>query len=672
MPQALPFAITAGATYLGSKLAKGKKGKDDPNDPSKGPGDLDLTGVTQGSYEDRARRAHLFSEAERYAATGPFSQVYGGELPAGLNPMQQAGQRFMADRILGPGAYDQSNIGFTGYQGPEVESNPFRYRPQNQPFYNSQKQQWNPITQSWGPPQKELGPGTPWPTADYRAPHRGQPPSSALDPRIAGSVRPYPGIQQPPGGLESLGEQPMGGTHPTDARYVDPDLASTRIPGRDPDPRSGLILDGGFGEDGGWGGGGGGGYVPLPPDVPPTPPIIPPEIPTDPPIITEPIHPTDDPLEDGVVDEPVPYQAPEGFQPVGLGEIDEATQAVRGLLGDAATPAVGLGAGIPEVASRDIRPTDVMADAPAVVSRDVATPQDIATQDFQSASVMDSPSIEDYMNRMGGESQLKEAEQQYLRDLNLLQQQQAGSGSFASTSARAALPELEALEGYQRTRAGIQSQLYRDAASAREQDIARRQRGRELQYGTEASSRERGRELRAQADLANARSNLTAQQSNLEAAVRTGNVQGQISAQAALQDAQNALRAAESNQRTALQAAELEQRGGLERGRQQLEQARALANLGVTGAETSAALASELGQMGEQQRLANLMQYQHLADLHRQRMEGPAADLSLVRGMLPDAAAYQYGKGSGVPGWLSTALAVAGTGANVYRAVKNP
>ena len=74
----------------------------------------------------KARQEHLYGQAEQYAATNPFSQRYGGQVP-GMTGMGQAGQQFMANRLLGPGAYQAQNLGFQNYQ-PQ-----FSYQPQGQP-----------------------------------------------------------------------------------------------------------------------------------------------------------------------------------------------------------------------------------------------------------------------------------------------------------------------------------------------------------------------------------------------------------------------------------------------------------------------------------------------------------------------------------------------------------
>jgi len=63
----------------------------------------------------KAREEHLFNQAQQYATQNPYSQRYGGQVP-GMSAMAQAGQQFMANRLLGPGAYQAQNLGFQNYQ----------------------------------------------------------------------------------------------------------------------------------------------------------------------------------------------------------------------------------------------------------------------------------------------------------------------------------------------------------------------------------------------------------------------------------------------------------------------------------------------------------------------------------------------------------------------------
>ena len=52
----------------------------------------------------QARRDHLYNQAQQYATQNPYSQRYGGNV-TGMTPMGMAGQQFMTNRMMGPGAY---------------------------------------------------------------------------------------------------------------------------------------------------------------------------------------------------------------------------------------------------------------------------------------------------------------------------------------------------------------------------------------------------------------------------------------------------------------------------------------------------------------------------------------------------------------------------------------
>jgi hypothetical protein len=101
-------------------------------------GKLQAVGGEGIDAASRARQEHLYGQAERFAATNPFSQRYGGQVP-GMTAMGQAGQQFLTNRLLGPNAYQAQNLGFQNYQ-PQ-----FTYQPQGgsgyTPFVPQQPQQ---------------------------------------------------------------------------------------------------------------------------------------------------------------------------------------------------------------------------------------------------------------------------------------------------------------------------------------------------------------------------------------------------------------------------------------------------------------------------------------------------------------------------------------------------
>jgi len=78
-------------------------------------GNLKAVGGKAIDPASKAREEHLFNQAQQYATQNPYSQRYGGQVP-GMSAMAQAGQQFMANRLLGPGAYQAQNLGFQNYQ----------------------------------------------------------------------------------------------------------------------------------------------------------------------------------------------------------------------------------------------------------------------------------------------------------------------------------------------------------------------------------------------------------------------------------------------------------------------------------------------------------------------------------------------------------------------------
>ena len=71
----------------------------------------------------QARQQHLYNQTQGYAQTSPFQAQFGGpQAMPGLSGMSQAGQQYLANQILGPGAYATPetgfNLGFTPYALP--------------------------------------------------------------------------------------------------------------------------------------------------------------------------------------------------------------------------------------------------------------------------------------------------------------------------------------------------------------------------------------------------------------------------------------------------------------------------------------------------------------------------------------------------------------------------
>ena len=82
---------------------------------------LEVTGKTAADPATQRRQEHLWQNAERFAAGQPFQQEYGygRDMVPGLTGMQQTGQQYLADRILGKGAYGLQSLGFQDYRRPE-------------------------------------------------------------------------------------------------------------------------------------------------------------------------------------------------------------------------------------------------------------------------------------------------------------------------------------------------------------------------------------------------------------------------------------------------------------------------------------------------------------------------------------------------------------------------
>ena len=81
---------------------------------------LEVTGKTAADPATQRRQEHLWQNAERFAAGQPFQQEYGygSQMVPGLTGMQQTGQQYLTDKILGKGAYGYQSLGFQDYRRP--------------------------------------------------------------------------------------------------------------------------------------------------------------------------------------------------------------------------------------------------------------------------------------------------------------------------------------------------------------------------------------------------------------------------------------------------------------------------------------------------------------------------------------------------------------------------
>ena len=311
-------------------------------------------------------------------------------------------------------------------------------------------------------------------------------------------------------------------------------------------------------------------------------------------------------------------------QTVGVREMEEGAEATRRLLEQAAPsaptyaditdPTIGTTtvAGVTDTsgigeATAAAAQGPWKVDAPAAIGQTkVAGPTDISAQsisgptaydasdvtgqttqaiygvdpaEFKGASFLSGPAIEDYINTAGVDAQVSQAEEDYQRQLNALQAQQAGSGAFGS---RADLQDLGALEAQQRNVAAIRGAGFDRAAQLMEADIGRQQEaglqsqrlGVDVGRGSQALEAQRResdanraqqamlanqqvgvevgqleQNLGTQVDIQNAQNALSASQANLNAAMQSGDRQAQIDAQRQMRDAELNVETAANTQR---------------------------------------------------------------------------------------------------------------------------
>ena len=84
---------------------------------------MQLTQVEKPDPATQQRQQHLFGQAEQYAGgLSPFQQEYGygRQMVPSLSGMSQTGQQYLADKVLGKGAYGYQSLGFQDYRRPEL------------------------------------------------------------------------------------------------------------------------------------------------------------------------------------------------------------------------------------------------------------------------------------------------------------------------------------------------------------------------------------------------------------------------------------------------------------------------------------------------------------------------------------------------------------------------
>jgi hypothetical protein len=418
---------------------------------------------TQGNYTrldpaSQQRRDHLFNQAQQYVATNPFSQRYGGNV-TGMTPMGQAAQQFMTGRFLGPNAYQAQNLGFQNYQPS------FTYTPmgggqqapfQPQPFVPEQAPQSSPeqvqqFQQQNAQQQRNVGAeGSP---DDMIMVGGGLDRSFRDDtpvrPKSGDGSQMYGGGPRFEGGGDIGMGQGFADSGERDRPSRQKQMPSQNIGFGRPDEVM-VRRDGGGRGDMQFGGPGLEGPAVL--KASPQPSIGDMQF-------RGPVR--QDPRENPALGVGGLYQAPpmqqtpqQQFQPP-----PQMPQAVQ-------PPPQPDMAPIPQ---QPFTPASI-GGIESVLNQEGPT--------VQAATTLGRPEgqgIEAYMDAAGVDAQIDQAQQDYEQQLNALQAQQAGSGSFASTSSRAALQDLGALEGNLRQRAQIRAAGFDKAAQRMEADVARQQ-----------------------------------------------------------------------------------------------------------------------------------------------------------------------------------------------------
>ena len=476
---------------------------------------------------------------------------------------------------------------------------------------------------------------------------------------------------------------------------------------------------------------------PKPPEGPPVPPPAPPS--GAPPILGDPLPAPTGSLEAGV----------------GMSELRDASAATRNLLMQGGPGAVQYNQvaapGVMKANVRDV--TNIVpgqADATASSIADVGLldpetntrslvtgPSDfdvntltgvqtqgvdlIDEQKIDAASVLGRPEgqgIEQYMNQFGVDAQLASAQQDYEQQLNALQAQQAGSGAFGSTSSRAALQDLGALDqnlrnraqiraaGYDRAAERLESQANRDQEAAlaqaqlsqearlqqqniegqrRQSDAEREQQarmqGQQLdtevglqtqRLGTEADLQSQDLSARASmqnqqlgTDVAmqNANNDMRIAEANMQSALQRGDRQAVLDAQRNMARAEMSLEASTRNQAAQLQAGGMGLDANARFRQQQMDAANQLAGVGGMRQGATFAAADQLARAGQDQRDVNLQQQAYDYEQWLRGQTGGGEAIDFMGRQLRGGDQFTYGR---KPDRLSQLLGLGATGASFF------
>ena len=414
-------------------------------------GNLQAVGGEGIDAASKARQEHLYGQAERFAATNPFSQRYGGQVP-GMTAMGQAGQQFLTNRLLGPNAYQAQNLGFQNYQ-PQ-----FTYQPQGgsgyTPFVPQQPQQApqtspeqvQQFQQQTAQQQRNFGAeGSP----DDMIMSGGKPSDEPFRPKSGDGSQMYGGGPRFEGGGDIGMGQGFADSGERDRPSRQAQMPPQNVGFGRPDEVM-VRRDGGGRGDMQFGGPG---------------------------------------LEAPAVlkASPQPSIGDMRFRgPIRQPRVQESSgELVRNVIGMQAPP-------MQQTPQQQLQPPPQMPQAVqpppqpdmAPIPQQPFTPasiggiESVLNQEgptVQAATTLGRPEgqgIEAYMDAAGVDAQIDQAQQDYEQQLNALQAQQAGSGAFGS---RAQLQDLGALEGNLRQRAQIRAAGFDKAAQRMEADVAREQ-----------------------------------------------------------------------------------------------------------------------------------------------------------------------------------------------------
>ena len=643
-------------------------------------GNLQAVGGEGIDAASKARQEHLYGQAERFAATNPFSQRYGGQVP-GMTAMGQAGQQFLTNRLLGPNAYQAQNLGFQNYQ-PQ-----FTYQPQGgsgyTPFVPQQPQQApqsspeqvQQFQQQTAQQQRNFGAeGSP----DDMIMSGGKPSDEPFRPKSGDGSQMYGGGPRFEGG----GDIGMGQGFADSGERDRPSRQAQMPPQNVGFGRPDEVM---VRRDGGGRGdmqfGGPGLEAPAVLKASPQPSIgdmrfrgpvrqDPRENPAlgvgglyQAPLMEEPLSRDDGPprmpqqmtqeILPGLSPQPMARDqrppAPAGPQPF----VPAAIGAMEGVLNRQEPSAIAAQTvGAPEGVEVDTLTGVTTGGLGAINEQDIAGPTAVEAQTINAASALGRPEgegVQAYMDATGVSAQVDQAQQDYEQQLNALQAQQAGSGAFGS---RAQLQDLGAMGQHLRNIGQIRAAGFDKAAQRMEADLGREQQAtmQTAQLGQQAALQEQQLSQQAGTREAELSQQARLQQQNLEAQRRQqdaareqqARMQGQqLGTQAALDTQRLGQQALTADADRALRAAQLTQQGSQQYVDNQL---RAAGALGQEERATAAALQN----MGRDQR--DIQQEQMAFDYEQwlRSQEGGGRELAMLQSMLPEAQRLQMEREQGL------------------------